>query len=652
MSLRRWAGAVLVVMATGTAVAGPVAADVPVPLVGQITDETGALGTRRAEVQQALDRLNIDQRVQLFVVYVNDFSGRTAADWATETARLTGLGRRDLLLAVATGARQYYISADNSFALSDQKVDDVAGATIEPKLQAGDWAGAAIGAANGFGAALGAPATGSSAGSSPLVWLLPIGGGLVLLPVLFYMRNRRRTTPRTPVTGPAAPRQLTLAELDAKAGHLLVAGDDAIKTSVQELGFAEAQFGTEPTRPFAAAVVFAKEQVTAAFRLRQQLDDAYPEDDATRRAMLEEIISRCEQAGTRLDTESAAFDRLRDLEANAPQVLAETEAAHARVSARVEPARSTLAALAGVYAPSAFETVAQGPDEARDRLEFAAGSLARARSAVDQGDRSQAAVLVHAGESSVDQAAQLLDAVEHRERELAEAAKALDAALQDTLEDLAAARTLINDERYRASLAPQVARAEAATERVRQDLAAGRYDPIAELKRVEEANAALDQAMNAVKDDQGRQRGARSQLDQAMLTARSQISAGIDFITTHRGAVGSSARTRLAEAQRHLAQAEELAGSDAAAALSEARQAGELAAQAIRLAQDDVGGYQGGMPYGGGRNSMGGVILGGILIDGMLRGGRGGGFGGGGGFGPGSFGGMGTGGRRGSGGAF
>jgi hypothetical protein len=150
-----------------------------------------------------------------------------------------------------------------------------------------------------------------------------------------------------------------------------------------------------------------------------------------------------------------------------------------------------------------------------------------------------------------------------------------------------------------------------------------------------------------------------------LLAARSEISATQDFITTRRGGIGGEARTRLAEAQRHLDRAMSLAQTDPVSALAAAQQADALAEQAGQLARADVGAFAGGGAGGGGGfGGLGGAILGGILIDSIFGGGgRGsGGFGGGGfgGFGgsgggrrsPGSFGGRGTRGRRGGGGRF
>ncbi|NEC66440.1 TPM domain-containing protein, partial [Streptomyces sp. SID9727] len=73
-------------------------------------------------------------------------------------------------------------------------------------------------------------------------------------------------------------------------------------------------------------------------------------------------------------------------------------------------------------------------------------------------------------------------------------------------------------------------------------------DPINALRRVEEADRALDEALAGAREREQGDTRARSLLDGALLTARSSVAAAADFVTTHRGAVGSTARTRLAEA--------------------------------------------------------------------------------------------------------
>ncbi|MGQ4353431.1 TPM domain-containing protein [Streptomyces drozdowiczii] len=678
-------------------------ADDPVTLSreGQITDKVGALGDRGPQVAAALDRLYDAHRLQLFVVYVRDFSGRSPQDWADATADRNGLGRDDLLLAVATHARQYAYSVDQDSPLTDAQLQDVANTAIEPALRENDWAGAAIGAADGCAAVLGGgpvptpaitpgasdPGSGSG-GTSTGDLLLPV----VLLCAVaavaayaFLRRKRRATTRTTPGAtgwggGGAAPPPTPLPEVDAKAKETLVATDDAVRTSEEELGFATAQFGEEAAAPFAEAVTYAKGELTAAFRLRQQLDDAFPEDDATRRRMLDEIIGRCADADGRLDAVSEDFDRLRELEREAPQALAAAESAFRELTGRVPAAETALASMRGRYAEQASAPVAGDVEQAEDRLAFATSSLDRARQAVDGGDHAAAAVYVRAAEGAIGQAGTLVDGVERRARELDEAADRLPAALTEMETDLADAGGLLEGTAQGASTADlrgRIARARAVAGDVREEQGAGRYDPIDALRRVEEADAALDEALAGAREREQGDARARSLLDGAMLTARSSVAAAADFVTTNRGAVGSPARTRLAEAQRRLEQAAALAGTgDAQAALAEAHRADALAGEARSLAEQDVRGYgyggrggPGGMAGGGG-GGMGGAVLGGIILGGLLGGGGGrggfggggggfggGGFGGGGGGfggggGPGSFGGGGTRGRRGGGGRF
>ncbi|GEB61950.1 TPM domain-containing protein [Streptomyces gardneri] len=677
-------------------------ADDPVVLSreGQITDRVGALGDRRASVVQALDRLYDDRRVQLFVVYVRDFSGSSAQSWADATAERNGLGVEDLLLAVATHDRQYGYSADPASRFTQEQLDDVARTAIEPALRQNDWAGAAIGAADGYDAVLagrpvpapditpgpadpGAPADDGTSASDLVLPVVLVGGAGAVAAYAYTKRRKRAETRTTPQGGqgwgrPKEPPPPSLEELDGQARLTLVATDDAVRTSQEELGFATAQFGEEAVRPFTEAVAFAKEQLTASFRLRQKLDDSFPEDEQTRRSMLDEILRRCGEADARLDAESEAFDRLRALERTAPEALDTVEAAFRERTGRMGLAEAALTAMRERYADSAAAPVAGDIEQAKDRLVFATTHINQARQQIDAGDNGGAAVHIRAAEGAVDQAARLVEAVDRRAQELAEAVGKLPGALSETDADLADARGLLKGTAEGVSTADlqgRIARAESVVAEVRRGVEAGRYDPIDALRRVEEADAALDESLEGARERESGTRRARALLDQAMLTARSAIGAAADYITTHRGAVGSEARTRLAEAQRRWEKARVLAGAeDPQAALAEAQQADALARRAQDLAEQDVRTYGNPNGLGGvtgvggsGGGGLGGAVLGGIILGGLFGGGRGGGHGGfgggsggggggfgGGGFGggPGSFGGSGTRGRLGGGGRF
>ncbi|MER6787051.1 hypothetical protein ABT330_20945 [Streptomyces sp. NPDC000658] len=89
----------------------------------------------------------------------------------------------------------------------------------------------------------------------------------------------------------------------------------------------------------------------------------------------------------------------------------------------------------------------------------------------------------------------------------------------------------------------------------------------------------------------------------ALLTARSATAAAADFVETHRGAVGVTARTRLAEAQRLLATGDP----------ADRPPADALAGVARELAERDVRAH--GNPYAGPDHTagVGGAVLGGVV---------------------------------------
>ena len=256
--------------------------------------------------------------------------------------------------------------------------------------------------------------------------------------------GRRRPVGGTAAGGRPTPggdgfAALPTDELDKHANRLLVETDDAIKTSEQELGFAEAQFGEAEARSFHEAVDHATVELAAAFQIRQQLDDFTPEDEATRRELLLQLVRRTDAASDRLDAEVARFDAMRDLEAKAPEVIAELARQSAHEAGRLAGSETLVEELRGQYSPAAVAAVEENATQARDRLAFADEQIAAGQAALQAGTASPAVVAARAAEGAVGQARQLLDAVERSRTDLAEASGKLAAAIADTGADLALA---------------------------------------------------------------------------------------------------------------------------------------------------------------------------------------------------------------------
>ena len=621
----------VLVLGTGSAVADP-----PTRLADRVTDQAGVLTPAEVtQVQDAVEQLRTENNVDLFVVFVESFDGADGQDWADETARRSQLGAEDALLAVAVADRAYGVSIPDGFPVDESRVDEIRTEDVEPRLSAEAWAGAAIAMADGLR---------SGSGSGFGLGLAVLGGAAVVGAGAYVLHRRRRRTTEAPPDREAQPDEfagVSTADLAYRASAALIEVDDAVRTSEQELAAARAHFGADAVAAFAAALEQSRAEMLRAFTLRQQLDDDQPEDERATRALHAEIIRIATAADDRLDEQVEAFDALRGLEARAPEYVAELRTRLDGGRARLPQADAAWAALRSRYAATALEPVAGDLDQARELLAAADAELVEAQESLAGG---AAAVVVagRAAEDAITQAETLLDGIGRRESELADAAEQVPAARAEVDLDLAEARALPGD-----AIAPVVARAEAALSAADQAATGPQPDPIAALRLLGDAGTALDQGIADARAAAERQRKAAAALEQAVLTARSSVAAAEDFVATRRGAIGARARTRLAEARRHLEQA---GGADPVTGLREAQQADALAQEALQLAQADVSGWARPGATSGTGADLAGLILGGILsgATSSYRGHRRGG----GGFSPGSFGGSSSRGRRGGGGRF
>lgn len=618
---------------------------VTIPSGQNVVDNANVLGSRKGEVQEAVQKLLKDHKYNLYVVTVNSFTNPTAPEaWATAVATKKGMGKADVILTIST-AGQYYFAPNSGSAIYAKK-SNITQNAIAANLGAGkkDYAQAAIDTAAAVGDAAGGgsgtvPSGDSGAGVLIGVGVVAAGG----VGTYLYLRNRRKKNQASSASyGPQGQQldplaSLSVTELRQKSGSLLIEADDAIKSSEQELGFAQAQYGDSAVGNFTKALQEAKGHMTESFKLQQQLDDHIPDTEEQQRSWLGEIIRRSEAALASLQEQKADFDSLRELEKNAPQALAAVGAGATEADAKIARAEQSLGELRAKYADSALTQVSDNITQAKERLAFVQNATATAQEKLAAGENSLAAVAVRAAEESLHQTNVLIDAIAKVAGSLDEARNSLENAVVDTSQDLAQAKAMIQSGEH-PELAGPVAGVESALAQVKAEIQGGKIDPIATLNRVEAAHQALDQSLTGIRDQQEQARRAQASLQQTIMAAQSQISATSDYITARRGGVGTEARTRLAEAQRNLDYALSISRNDPVTALTYAQQAHSLAAQAAQLAQADVdqfGGYaqqgygRGGMfGGGGGGGGLGGAILGGILINSILNGG-GGGWGGG-----------------------
>ena len=435
--------------------------------------------------------------------------------------------------------------------------------------------------------------------------LVAVGAAAVLAGYGYVRRTRRarnRTTPGR-ISAHPSPTAPPLPELDERARTLLTEADDWVRTGREELGFATARFGTAAVEPSAKVLEDAEAELSAAFRMRQQYDDGVPEDETARRHALAGIVGRCQEAGRVLDAEAPAFDRLRGLERGVGEALEIAETRFRELAGRTGTTETTLTELGDRYGPAAVDCVTGYVEHAKDRLVFTTSRLNESRQTADRGESRRAVRHLREAEGAVTQAAEFVTAIDHLSTDLATAANLLPTALTGAEAELAQARTAERaagvQERPREPLIPadlhaRLSQADLVLAAVREELTGGPYDPLDALRRV----------VRAVLPVAGGRAGVLAVA--ASLVAESSVRGADGFVATHRGVVGVTARTRLAEAVRLL-------GAEPADPLA----ADALAREARALAERDVRAH--GNPVAGAAehaSGLAGAVLGEVLLSG------------------------------------
>ncbi|GAA1133189.1 TPM domain-containing protein [Citricoccus alkalitolerans] len=668
-------------MAGGLALAEAARAEAPVdiPPGTYVVDEAEVLtSAEENEITQAINDLRSAEGQNLFVVYVDEFtdeSGQTMDrnTWLTDVAEAKDLGSTDSILAVAVESRSYAYAATQANSIGPLSTD-IIDEYIVPELPAvgeDDWQTVALSAVSGIEDAADGRVNGPDSGGGAGGWIAGgvavaalAGGGYAL------MRRNKSTADQQShsargAQGPKDPLdEMSVKDLRTKAGSMLIGADDAIRSSEQEVGFALASYGEESVETFTQDIEIAKDHMRESYKLQNQLDDHIPDTEEQQRAWLKDIIARCQAVNESLSAHTKEFDALRDLEKNAGAALESLNTRADQVADSVAQAEQGLVDLHTRYADVALAEVNDNATQARERLEFVRAAAAKAEESLAS-DPSTAVLAIRAGEEAVSQISTLVEAVAKARGHLESAMENLQIGINQSTQDLAQAQALVDAGRH-TELAGPAAGLQQTLSRVRSEIAAGRPAPFRLLQSLEQAHRQLDAPLSGIRDRQEQERRAASALQSTIRQAQAQIDGTQDFIAARRGAVGSQARTKLAEAERTLQEAVRLSGQDPVTALNLANQSSSLADRASQLAQQDLnqwGGYAGagagpgGRGYGGGGGGgfgagLGGAILGGILMGGILGGdndhgdwggGGFGGFGGGGGLGGGDFGGGGLG---------
>jgi uncharacterized membrane protein YgcG len=622
-------------LAGGLPLAPPAGAQPPAQLSNYITDEAGALlGSGRTAVNSAIDRLYTERHIRLWVVYVDNFSGMTAANWAQRTRNTSDFGTYDALLAVATTDRAYAFLVPSAVkSVSASQVDNVRRNQIEPALRRNDWSGAAVAAADGLNT------TPSSA--NRVLLLVALGGiamALVLLLMFTHHRARRRRAAalaaarRVDPTDANALADVPLQALDDLSRSMVVDVDNAVRTSSNELTLAVEEFGAGRTEPFSKAVNNAKAALSQAFTVRQQLDDDTTLAAEQRRQLLIQVIVSAAGADRELDSQTEAFEQLRDLVINAPSLLDGLTQQYVELTTRVAPTEQRLAELHNEFDAGALTSVSGNVATAKERLAFADRNIGSARGLAGQsanaGQQSGLVDSFHAAESALGQARAVLDAVDSAADDIRRAIAELPSVLAEVQAGVEHANERLQKApKTKSSHSTELVAARDAATRALESARGGRgVDPLSAVVRLTQADTVLDRLLATLAAEDANADRLNRAFEQAFFTAESRVHGVSEYIDTRRGSIGADARTRLEEAKRHLQAAQDKRSADLAEAVAHANVASTLAAQSQSLANADVQTAQRAYARSQ-RGGDSGALIGGIIVGDLLSGGLGGGMG-------------------------
>lgn len=427
----------------------------------------------------------------------------------------------------------------------------------------------------------GAVADGESSGVD-LILPVAAAGAAIAVSAYSLVRRRRRAESRTTPTGTFEPPVAPLTDLRRRAERLLVGTDDSVRTSAEELRFAAAAWAGRAARePY-------EENLAAPRSNKPTPNKPTPNKPAALHCHKPDAENRVAARSSEPDAEKPAAARSNEPDArkaagvpsgrsregagalDPAMAYAETPAARDAVMPFVEALADADGELARAFRAGQLldeEAGTLSPDEERALLEEILTRCTTAQRRLDTA--TPAFDQLRALERDINPA---LECAEARFRELtgrtATAATTLTALrdgyaptaclpvaghIEQAKDRLVFATTELNRARqaaYPGDLATAAVHLRAAEGAIDQAdvFVTGVERLAAELAR---AVATADQGApftGSYDDplDVLRRRG------RWLLPAHSAVAAAADFVTTHRGAVGAKARTRLAEARRHL----------------------------------------------------------------------------------------------------
>ena len=135
------------------------------------------------------------------------------------------------------------------------------------------------------------------------------------------------------------------ADLARRAEQALVGADERIRTTSDELAFAEAELGESLTADLRKALAAVRTHLREAFQLHQLNHDEIPDTDEELRTRNARILQLCDWAQDLLDEKTSVLAESVSKVRRAPEVIAQVRADAAALSARIPQTNEAVARL-------------------------------------------------------------------------------------------------------------------------------------------------------------------------------------------------------------------------------------------------------------------------------------------------------------------
>lgn len=608
---------------TETILAQAATALAPTGLTENVVDDAGVLsGGEKEELEAAIQKLKESKGLNAYVVYLDSFGGQDPAEWVREA--VTDKGPNTAVIAIATEGK-FNVNGGSQWSGGDtDRMYDAAYAQLTGKNYGAagiDAINAVNGSTDGEGAALVAGGLGAAALAGGGFWAYG------------RKQNKKKDQKQLESAKALAPGdteslgRLPTHTLEELAHDALVNTDESIRLGKEELEIAAAEFGADRVRPFTAAMNQATSELQRAFNIHQRLNDAIPETEPEKRAMLVDIISSCGQAEEALKAKAEEFQEMRGVLMKAGEETDKIFQRTVDLRARLEPARATLAELQSRYDEQLLSSIAHNVEIAEGSIDEAERTLEEARGLAAQPAGKQGALIdvLRAAQHAVDVADTNLAAIEHAEQNITAARNNLPALIEEIKGELHEIEQLKRETQQGARI--DVPSLTAVSDRAVDALNAmgnrPETDPLALYMELTALDADIDEEIDTARGVASDQKRQLQLLDQQLQVAGAQIQGAEDLINSRGRIIRSRARTLLAESKRQYAEARNRRTSDTKNAIEFARAATDTARRAVNAANDDINHYRQ-QQNAQSMNTMANAIIWGSILGG------GGGFGGGG----------------------